>query len=316
MRVLLTSAAGYIGLHLRPLLQEAGHYVVPVYRWPDAPHKRHYDGPFEWAWFADLAKGFGDLESEAPPDAVVHLAGRADIRLQPNPDGADLPPVQGLCDGAAIRAANHDTAVTVVSYCLRHDVRHMIFASSQAVYGMPDGPLTETSHTAPLEAYAWNKLQAEMLLRQMIGAASGIRTAVTILRLPGIYGGERQTGCVWNMLRSLLREETVRVESKFPLPFDCLHIDDACAAFLAALRHPPGHGVCETYNIATGEPCSLDLLAQLIAGLRPGGQWVPNKIAQPIVTMMVAKARERLGWQAWPRVERLLQVLATVGVTE
>lgn len=294
--IMLTGAGGYIGQHL---LRELPENTLPLYRVPN-----------DEGIGLDLTD-FGQmqwLEQYAPPiDTVIHLAGRIDIRLYPNPKGSGFPPVAAPMDTEALFRANVLGAINVLDFCLATRVRHLIFASSQTVYGMPDGVLTEQSPCNPLEPYATSKLLAEHAIE--VGAKAGLN--VTVLRFPGIYGEDKTKGTVYSMCQQALHDGAIRVNAQYPLPIDVLHVDDVTAAFRAAAEH--GGNEYLVVNIATGEPCSLNLLADEIAGMVPGCTWLPSEIPQPIVTMDASKAAKLYGWCAAPRKHRLQEMLLCAG---
>lgn len=303
MRILITGAAGYLGRHLRPALQERGYYVIPLYNWPREPHVRHYDAPFEKAWFANLANGFGKLMNEEPPDTVVHLAGRVDISLKPNPAGAHLPPIPGEQDVVSLYRDNVLTTANVVDYCLKVGVKHLIFASSQTVYGMPGVQwVDESTECKPLEHYAASKLAAENVVR--MAAHQGLR--VTILRLPGVYGGDRTSGIVYNLIRSAVRDGILWLDMPYPLPIDVLHVDDVVGAITKAVQRKSWRE--EIIQLGSGEPCSLEILADEVAGIVPGCEVVKRCVPQPVLNLNIELAHYHLGWEPMLRKARLAEV--------
>jgi nucleoside-diphosphate-sugar epimerase len=148
-----------------------------------------------------------------------------------------------------------------------------------------------------------SKVCCENILR----LASSRRLSVTTLRFPGVYSEKRKNGAVYRLCRSALDSGCVRAESDFPLPFDVIHLDDVLDAFSRAISSPPeGYSV---FNIATGEPNNLNLLAGKIAGLVPGCRVVQTACPQPVICLDSTKAKRMLGWEAVPSTTRLQQVL-------
>jgi len=179
-------------------------------------------------------------------------------------------------------------------------VGHLVFASSQTVYGMPGTEIiTEESPCAPLEHYAASKVCCEKLLQ--IGVRQGI--AVTVLRLPGIYSEERRDGVVYGFCKSALQKRKINVRADFPLPIDVIHIDDVIGAIEKTIYFGGLQWNC--LNISTGEACSLNILADSIAELIPGCEVNFSGVTQPIVCMDSSKAHSALGWRAVSRRERL-----------
>jgi nucleoside-diphosphate-sugar epimerase len=289
--ILVTGAKGFLGTHLVRKLRAAGQDVVALERAAEPRAERE-------TWFADLSNAkhleFLAASAKAKPEAVVHLAGRIDIALRP----------EQRQDVAALNAANVAATENLLAYCARVGAKHLIYSSSQTVYGMPDpGPITESSPCRPLEHYAKTKLEAENLLKR--GPDEGV--AVTVLRIPGLYSESRAQGAVYQFCLSAARAHLVRVQAEIPIPFDVLHVDDAAAAIEAAIKKGGSGWSC--YNVATGEPCSLELLAEAVATLVPGCRLEKTGVPQPIVLMDSKKAARELGWTAVARSQRLAAML-------
>jgi UDP-glucose 4-epimerase len=298
--ILVTGGGGYVGGHLVAALRAAGQEVRLL------RHGENFAAQPD-GWRLDLAAR--EQVSRLPPlraRALVHLAGVVDIRLRPNPAGAELPPVSADAPQAPLDRANVLTTATLADYC-RANAIPIVFASSQAVYGVPEETLVdEGAPLRPLEPYAASKVAAEAILHT--AAEAGL--AVTVLRFPGVYGGARRGGAVCAMARAALLDGRIRVVAEFPLPFDVLHVEDVVSGILAALRRQAAGWRC--FNLGSGDPCSLTLLAQAIADVVPGCTVEPPRVPQPPLLLSTQAAQAALGWSAVPRAERLMQLIDDV----
>lgn len=291
--ILLTGASGYIGRHLLHHLTEQGLHVVPVYR--DRPRVLP-PGALVNVHLDDPASSFAALTARPAAQTVIHLAGEVSNALQPDPANVTRPPVPGPVRLHEVYTGNVLATANVVSYCLARGVRHLVFASTQAVYGIPPGPvITEDTPTNPLDYYAASKVACEDMLR--LAARQGLR--VTILRFPGIYGRDRRSGAVWRFCRDAVTTRRIEVTTPYQLPYDILHIDDLLTAFAAALERPAqGYRVL---NIGSGESCNLNLLAHEVASLVTGCTVQESPVPQPVIEMDARRAQEELGWTSAPR---------------
>lgn len=298
--ILVTGAGGFIGKRLVSHFSLRGFEVVPLYR-----SKKPRIGNDSWEIDLTRPDHIAIVKnSDKKPDTVIHLAGYIDIVLQV--DNSTFPgvPIPGVIDIPKIYSGNVTTTANILDICLHLGVKHIIFASSQTVYGMPvTGAFTEESPCAPLEHYANSKVCCEQILR--IGTRQGI--AVTVLRFPGVYSEERKSGAVYKFCRSAIYDKRISVKSNVPIPFDVLYIDDIIDGFEKALGHGGENWLC--LNISTGEPCSLNLLADAVAELVPGCRVEYSKVTQPVVQMDSSRAFAVLGWKARLRRERLQFIL-------
>jgi UDP-glucose 4-epimerase len=203
--------------------------------------------------------------------------------------------------------ANVVATANVLDFCVAKGVTHLIYASSQAVYGMPvESVLTEDSPCSPLEHYACSKLQGEALLKLGVG----LGPAVTTLRFPGVYGVDRTSGAVYNFCLEALRQKSIHVKADFPIPYDAIHIDDLVRGIAEAVNFGGSSWTC--LNISSSEECSLTILAESIAELVPGCEVVPPRVTQPVIELSAQRALKTLGWKALPRRRRLEQMLSSL----
>ena len=277
--ILVTGTTGYVGRHLVPYLLDMGFSIFPLGR--------------------DLSV-IDKIENL--PNTVIHLAGKIQISLKKNPLNAIFPPIPGEADIQGLFNSNIIFSKEILDYCIINKVNHIVYASSQTVYGMPEKEtVTEDSKCDPLEFYALTKLCAEYLLH--IAVKYGI--SVTTLRFPGIYGGDKKNGTVYRFCHSAVKDKKIEVDIDYPLPFDVIHIEDVIEVITKSIWLRPKSARIRCFNIATGEPCSLDILADSIAELVPGCEVKHSLVPQPVIRMNSDRAEILLDWKAIPRRERL-----------
>ncbi len=302
--ILITGAGGFIGQYLHVRLVDMGQHVMPLYH-----ASRPQVSDHQWACDLTCPEHLAELKKAAKvPKTIIHLAGHVEIVLRAEPYLQDAAPLPGKENISKIYYTNVGATANLLDFCLSTGVGHFIFASSQSVYGMPQScPLTEETPCKPLEHYAMSKLCCEQLLQ--IGARQEL--AVTTLRLPGVFSEARRSGVVFGFCQQAARSGQICVEADYPLPLDVVHLEDAVDAFIKAVAYGGQEdGLC--LNIATGEPCSLNLLAETIASFVPGCQVEPSKISQPIVQMDSKRAEAVLGWKAQPQSVRLANMLKSI----
>lgn len=298
--IVVTGATGFVGQAVRERLNEAGHDVLALTHGEsfqpghgevslDLNDPRHYEP------LRNYCEAAGTL---------IHLAGLIPVALGPGTDGDHRPRAMAQ-DFSGVYQSNVVMTARLLGFALSVGIRHVVFASSQSVYGLPSATVvTEDTPPAPLEHYAASKVACETTLALW---ARGHGRKATILRFPGVWGEGRRDGVVHALCRAAIGNGRLRVGAGYPLPFDVVHRADVAAAFVAALDRP-GDG-CRVYNVATGELCSLTRLAQDVAEIVPGCRVETFGVAQPDIALDAARAATELGWRARPRRERLAEYI-------
>lgn len=190
----------------------------------------------------------GDLDD---PRSLQRLAGLADAVLHLAP-----PPNQG--------AADPRTAHLLQALVRRSAPRCIVYASTSGVYGDCGGArVDETCGVAPATERARRRVDAEQRVR-LHGRAFGTR--VTILRIPGIYAGDRPGGHP----RERLARGTPVLAHADDVYTNHIHADDLARACVAALwRGRPQRVVhaCDDTELKMGD--YFDRAADLCGLPRP-----------------------------------------------
>ena len=143
-------------------------------------------------------------------------------------------------------------------------VRRLVYASTTGVYGDAGGAsFDETRPVAPGSDRARRRVDAEQQLRQF-GRQAGV--AVTLLRIPGIYAGDRQGGHP----RDRLARGTPVLRAQDDVYTNHIHADDLARACVAALwrgGRQRAVNVCDDTDLQMG--AYFDLAADLCGLPRP-----------------------------------------------
>lgn len=156
--VLVTGGAGYIGSHAVLALRDAGWPVVVLdnlvtgFRWavPD-------DVGFEEGDVGDAAR-VGEVLKRHNIGAIVHFAGSVVV-----PESVENP----------LKYYRNNTANsrTLIEAAVEAGVRHFIFSSTAATYGIPESvPVREDSPKRPINPYGMSKLMTEHMLADVAAA--------------------------------------------------------------------------------------------------------------------------------------------------
>ncbi len=177
MSVLVTGGAGYIGSHMVLRLLDAGEKVTVL---------DNLVTGFQWAVDdrADFVEGeIGDVEfvtaliQERNIKSILHFAGSIVV-----PESVENP----------LKYYANNTANTrnLIEAAVNGGVKHFIFSSTAAVYGMTGSePVSETTTLNPMSPYGRSKLMSEMMLED-VAAAHDITYGV--LRYFNVAGADPQ----------------------------------------------------------------------------------------------------------------------------
>ncbi|MEU2621707.1 UDP-glucose 4-epimerase GalE [Streptomyces sp. NPDC007157] len=304
MTWLITGGAGFIGAHVVRAMLTAGERVAVYDDLSTGDPARVPDGvTFVKGSVLDgtlLRRTLSDLGI----DGVVHLAAKKQVgESVERPLHYYRENVHGL---ETLLEAAADTGV-----------RHFLFSSSAAVYGMPDVDLvTENTPCAPLNPYGETKLAGEWLVRAA-GRAHGMTTAcLRYFNVAGAADARLADTGVSNLVPMVFEKLT---EGSAPVIFgddydtpdgtcvrDFIHVEDIAAAHLAAARALPGRepGSDLTVNIGRGEGVSVREMITLIGevtGYGPAAAPVhaPRRAGDPArVVASADRIRAELGWTA------------------
>jgi UDP-glucose 4-epimerase len=256
--ILVTGGAGYIGSHVVRQLREAGESVVVLDDLSTGFREAVLDAPLVIGSVGDSNLVRALLRS-CHVDTVMHFAARTIV-----PESVRDP----------LRYYANNTAATrnLLECCQLADVRHFVFSSSAAVYGVPpEGVACEDSPTAPINPYGTSKLMSEWMLRDL--AAAGSMRHV-ILRYFNVAGCDPQ-GRIGQSTRNatllvkvaceaaLGRRPALQVHGvDYPTPDgtgvrDYIHVDDLADAHLCALRRLREGGTSTTLNCGYGHGYSV-----------------------------------------------------------
>lgn len=297
MRVLITGAAGFIGLHLTEGLLAAGERVLALVR-PTASasdNTRRRTKLFEAMGQrnagnlelvrAEIGPDINDVIKKVAPDVCVHLSGRSWVR-------------ESIGWPEQYVEANMNRTTMLLEALRNAGCKRVVFASSSMIYGA-DAPLPymeEETGTFPASPYGATKLGCEMQMNAF-AVLHGVQTVN--LRLFSVYGPDiRPDSVPFLIAAAAMKGKPFTVFGDGSSMRDYVEISDVVAAIIAAVR---GKMSYPALNIGSGFGTSLLELIQMIeTGLGKKVELIhkPPVVGElPIAVPDITLAIDKLNWE-------------------
>ena len=232
MKILVTGAAGFIGMHVSERLLARGDEVIGLDSLND-----YYDPALKEARLARLKphpafrfvqldvadrEGMAKLFAEARFDRVVHLAAQAGVRYS-------------LQNPLAYVDSNLVGFTNILEGCRHNQVAHLVYASSSSVYGgntrMPFSEHDSVDH--PVSLYAATK-KANELMAHTYSHLYGLPT--TGLRFFTVYGPwGRPDMALFLFTKAILEGAPIDVFNHGRMRRDFTYVDDIVEGVIRVL---------------------------------------------------------------------------------
>ena len=311
--VLVTGGAGYIGSHTVKALRAAGRRVVVLDNLEEGHRAAVAGVPLVEADIADAPAVRETLRGH-DVTAVMHFAASASVG-------------ESVAHPHRYYANNVTATLALLGVLCSESVRHLVFSSSAAVYGVPEEtPIREDHPTRPVNPYGETKLAVERALPHY-ERAYGL--AAVRLRYFNAAGADPDGGIgedhrpeghvVPRAIHAARGGPGFEVYgADYPTPDgtclrDYVHVSDLADAHVLSLAALEAGGAGRAYNVGTGEPHSvLDVLASVerVTGRRPARAVAARRPGDPAVLhASSARIRDELGWR--PRFADLDAIVET-----
>ena len=264
MRAIVTGGAGFIGSHVVDALVAQGAEVAVV----DSLIHGAQDNVATGAELhvRDIREPLDDVFDAVQPEAVLHLAAQADVRVS----------VERPVEDADVNVLG---TVRILESARKHGAQVVFSSTGGAIYGECTTSAPEDSPCEPLSPYGTAKLAAEEYLRAY-NRLYGTRHIA--LRYGNVYGPRQdphgEAGVVAIFLGALARGEQARIFGDGMQTRDYVYVGDVARATLAALGHEGG-----VFNVGTGRETSVAELYELcarVAGSDRAAEHAPARLGE------------------------------------
>ncbi len=312
--VLVTGGAGYIGSHVVRQLGESGEQVVTLDNLCTGFREAVTSGELVVGDTGDAAL-LEQLFDTYDIDAVMHFAAHTIVP-------------ESVAEPLKYYGNNTASSRTLLEAAARHGVRHVVFSSTAAVYGIPpEGRASEETPTRPINPYGTSKLMTEWMLRDLAAAGGPAYVALRYFNVAGCDPGGRigQSTPNATLLVKVACEAAVGRRSHvsvfgtdYPTPDgtglrDYIHVEDLATAHLDALAYLRSGGESRVLNCGYGHGYSVREVLAAVERV----QGAPLKTVEegrragdpPELVAVADRVRDVLGWQ--PRYDDLDTIVRT-----
>lgn len=222
-KILVTGAAGFIGMHTARRLLDRGDQVVGLDNINDyydvtlkqnrlKPLQEHAGFHFAQVSLED-ADDLRNLFKTHQFDSVIHLAAQAGVRYS-------LENPQAYVDSNLVGFVN------ILEACRHHDVNHLTYASSSSVYGSnKNKPFRVTDRVDhPVSLYAASKKANELMAHTYSHLFNLSTTGLRFFTVYGPWG--RPDMAMWIFTKAILEGSPINVFNHGKMRRDFTFIDD------------------------------------------------------------------------------------------
>lgn len=260
MKILITGAAGFIGMHVCIRLLDRGDEIVGLDNLND-----YYDVSLKQARLAQLEQypnfrfvrmdiadrdGIAELFEQERPRRVVHLAAQAGVRYS-------------LKNPLAYADSNLVGFVNILEGCRYAAVEHLVYASSSSVYGgntkIPFAEHDNVDH--PVSLYAATKKANELMAYSYSHLYGFPATGLRFFTVYGPWG--RPDMAYYSFTQAILAGQSIDVFNHGQLQRDFTYIDDITEGVVRVLDKPATPEAASSgaphriFNIGNHEPVAL-----------------------------------------------------------
>ena len=255
MNILITGGAGFIGSHIIDQLINKNHNITVLDNLSTGNINNiiHHIEKDKITFIKGDIRNTKHLQKATKNiETIIHLA--ALISVEESKQKPTL-----------YHQVNLTATLKLLKTAIQNKIKHIIFASSAAVYGNPIKlPIKENHPLNPLSPYATTKIAAEYYIKTYQNLYN---IKATILRIFNAYGPRQKynpyAGVITIFINNALNNKPLTIYGDGNQTRDFIYVKDVAKAFQIALESKTQG----TYNIATGKPTTINKLAQIIKQL-------------------------------------------------
>jgi UDP-glucose-4-epimerase GalE len=303
MNILVTGGAGYIGSHTCKLLAQRDYSPITYDNLSTGHREAVKWGPFEEGDICNRAR-LDEVIKQYQPSAVIHFAAYSLVG-------------ESVGSPAKYYRNNVSGTLTLLEAMRDHGIKHIVFSSSCAVYGIPNKvPIPEGHPLDPISPYGRSKMMIEYLLEDFSRAYDMKNISLRYFNAAGadVDGEIGENHNPESHLIPLVLDTALGKRSAISIYGDdyntpdgtCIrdyiHVNDLADIHVRALNYLEQNGQSKFLNIGTGKGYSVrDIIkeARKITGKEIKEIVIDRRQGDPdILLAQVVTAEKLFGWTA------------------
>ena len=235
MNIIVTGAAGFIGMHVSKKLLDDGHNVTGIDNlntyYDQTLKQNRLNSLSGYKNFIFYKQDIADKDTimeiflEANAECVINLAAQAGVRYS-------------LIDPDTYGSSNLVGFLNILEACRNYKVSHLIYASSSSIYGSnEEKPFKETHNTDhPISLYGATKKANEIMAHSY---SHLFKIPTTGLRFFTVYGPwGRPDMALFKFTKAILENKPIDIYNHGNMVRDFTYIDDVVHAIMKLVNIP------------------------------------------------------------------------------
>lgn len=313
-KILVTGGAGYIGSHVVRQLGAAGESVISLDNLTTGFEAAVTSGELIIGDTGNAAL-LEDIFTTHDIDTVMHFAAHTIVP-------------ESVANPLKYYRNNTASSRTLLEAAANNGVKNIVFSSTAAVYGLPEGGLaSEDSPTQPINPYGTSKLMTEWMLRDLAVAGGPNYVALRYFNVAGCEPSGtigQSTPKATLLVKVACEAATGRRPSvsifgtDYPTPDgtglrDYIHVEDLASAHLDALTYLRKGGQPAVLNCGYGHGYSVRDVLSAVEKANDAPLTIKEEERRagdpPELIAVAERVRSVLGWQ--PRFDDLDTIVKT-----
>ena len=227
MNIIVTGAAGFIGMHVCKNLLDSGHSITGIDNlnayYDQTLKQKRLECLTKFEDFTFYKQDIADKEAimeifaEVRADCVINLAAQAGVRYS-------------LIDPDAYANSNLTGFLNILEACRQQEISHLIYASSSSIYGSNDDkPFKEIHNTDhPISLYGATKKANEVMAHSYSHLFQLPTTGLRFFTVYGPWG--RPDMALFLFTKAILENKPIDIYNHGKMIRDFTYIDDVVQA--------------------------------------------------------------------------------------